>query len=859
MRSMRRLLSLRLAYRHVRSTLGRMALSIVAVALGVALVVAIRLMNAAVLESFLDTLEATAGRANLTISAGEGITFSEDVVESVARAPGVKLAVPLVTSVAFPDDDSGELLTVHGVDLTNDAAVRLYHEAGSADEVIDDLTVFLSQPDSIVVGSELAARRGLRVGSPLDLVTPKGVRRFTVRGLLEPQGLARTLGGRLIIMDLFAAERAFTGDRQINQVDVVLADGHGVEATKGALAAVVPAGLRVEEPSVRRDVVRKTVAAFQMMLTAFGLLAVLAGFVICYSRLGAIYEARTWEVGLLRAVGLRRVVVFVELLKESLVVGGVGTAIGIALGVILGRYALPLVATATALNYNLPVPSAEPGLQPVALIFGAIVGVGASVLAATAPAIRIARKQPVAALTLRGREASDASLGARWILPLSLVFAALALIAWQIAIDSPALGIATTAVLAVAACMLARPMLGVGGRAVGAVLERTFGRVGRFAAEGLGRQAQRASLTVATLGVGLGAVLMFGMLGWSFERTLVTQLASRLKSDLAVTSPFVSGGWMVAPLDGSIVERIRSIPGVQEASGEQQREIPYRDNVALLDGYDPVSFHNPRVTTFPLETGALPGALESVARGEAVLVSSAFARRFGAAPGDTVSVSSPQGLQTFAVVGVTPSEPTVGIIMSRDRYRQSWNDSLVRWVHVAVRPGNDPKVVAGAIRSQIGKEYRVHVRPTAQLIEYFAHQVRRAFSLAYVLEAIIFLLIMIALSDTLATAVVERTRELGMMRAVGLRRSRLFLLVVLEAVAIGALGLVLAAATGLVLGGFWVTVQFPALLGWRLDVHFPSGFAVVACVLTVLLCIAASVPPSIRAVRLSIPEALRHE
>jgi putative ABC transport system permease protein len=191
---MRRVLSLRLAYHHVRCAFGRVALSIAAVALGVALVVAIRLMNAAVLDSFLDTLDGTAGKAHLTVSAGEGMTFPEDVFESVARVSGVKLAVPLVTAVAFPADGSGELLTVHGVDLTNDAAVRTYQAAGDSEEIIDDLTLFLSQPDSIVLGEQFASARGLVVGSTLDLVTPRGVKRFTVRGPLC--GRTRFHGGQ---------------------------------------------------------------------------------------------------------------------------------------------------------------------------------------------------------------------------------------------------------------------------------------------------------------------------------------------------------------------------------------------------------------------------------------------------------------------------------------------------------------------------------------------------------------------------------------------------------------------------------------------------------------------------------------
>src|SRR4030095_16129883 len=110
---MKALLSLRFAYRHFRSSFSAMALSMVAVALGVTLVVAVRLMNAAVLQGFLDTADATAGKAALVVGGDEGTSFAEALVEKIAAVPGVRLAVPLVRGVTFPNDDSGELLTVH--------------------------------------------------------------------------------------------------------------------------------------------------------------------------------------------------------------------------------------------------------------------------------------------------------------------------------------------------------------------------------------------------------------------------------------------------------------------------------------------------------------------------------------------------------------------------------------------------------------------------------------------------------------------------------------------------------------------------------------------------------------------------
>jgi putative ABC transport system permease protein len=854
-------LSFLFARRHLQAGIGRMALSLCAIALGVALVVAFRVMNVAVLESFMETVDAMAGRATFRVVAGEQVTFAEELVAQVDAVPGVKLAVPLVRGVAFPDDDSGELLTVHGVDLTHDAAVRLYHVSAEADGIIEDLVFFLNQADSIVIGRSFAESRGLAQGSTVDLVTPRGVRTFTIRGLLDPQGVARTLGGRLVVMDILAAQRAFTADRQITQIDVVTDDGADLEAVKARVGGVLPPGLWVDEPAVRKNVIRQSVGGFQAILTAFSVIAVLAGFVICYSRLRVILEGRTWEVGILRAVGLRRGVVFAEQLKESLLLGAAGVGIGLPVGAAIGHAALPVLTQTVAINFRLPVAPAEATLGFEAILLGAGAGLLAAVAAAVFPALRLARTQPVAALTGRGREVRPAtgSAGRTLGLVALLLLGVGASILAQRALVLAELGHVTTGLLAVATCAIAIPLVRVGSRALVVVLSGLCGPVGSLAAEHLTREPRRTALTVATIGVGLGAVLLFGMLGWSFERTLVSVLGRRMLADLVVSSPFMSAGYVSAPLSEDLLARLRSVPGVARTAGHQLKDVPYEGREIAVAALDPAAIVDPSIGDWPLEPGAVADALETVARGDAVMVTGSFAHQFGTGVGDVVRLGSPNGPRAFRVAGVTGGLLESAIIMSREVYRVAWNDALVSWIYVTMSPGAARRDVEAAIARQLGRTHRLRVQSSPEIIEYFAGEVREAFRALYIMDGIIFLLLLIGIGDTLAAGVVERTRELGMMRAVGLPRARLFQLVVLEGASIGCLGLALALASGLALGVFWVEVQFPAMLGWKLDLHLPVAFVASAVTLTGCLCLLGSLVPAARAARLSVPKALRHE
>jgi len=853
----RRLLSFKSAYKHVRAGFGRAALSVLAVMVGVALVVAVQIMNAATLDSFLDVVEAVGGRAALTISAPDGATFDEGIASAVKQVAGVKLAVPLVQGVAFPDDGSGELLTVFGIDVIDEPAVRVYRMAGT-EGIIEDPLIFLSQLRSVVLCKSFAERRGLDVGSGIDLVTPSGVKPFTVRGLLdEREGMAQAFVARTVLMDLYAAQRNFTADGQINRIDVVV-DGDRVDEVKSALSAVLPAGLRVEEPAFRKDLVRRSASGLQSLLVAFALLAVGAGFIICYSRLRAVFEARTAEVGLLRAVGLRRSVVFGELIKESLLLGLLGTLMGIPVGVLIGRYGLPYVATTMALQLRLPVTAPRFVFDSRALL-GAAVGIIAAVGAATVPSLRLARTSPVVALTMRNREYGGSQTFMPWGLrPLLLVFVAAGIL-WQLAAKSPALGLLTTALIVFATCALAAPLVSRWGRLLERIWLTAFGPAGRLASAQLGRRPRLSGLTVAMIATAIGVVFFIGTLEWSFERTLVSRLTESFRAQLMVVSSFVGGGYRASPLEDAIITEIARVPGVLAASGEQAHDITYHEDSVVLQSNDPNCFADVRVCNWPLDRGALNDALGRVARGEAVLISRSVAYKHRLRPGDVVELTAPTGTHQFQIAGVAASEPENAIEMSRDLYRRLWNDPYVWLIHVAIIDGADPSVVGRNLTRGFGERYRLQVRTSAQLIDFFSSQVRAAFSSLYITEAITLLLVLIGIGDTFASTVLERTREIGMMRAVGLRRLNVFFLIMLEGLALACLGVVLAFVCGLGLASFWARLQFPALIGWQIDLHMPAAFLAATGALTILLSVSGVFAPSLRAAHLRVMEALRYE
>ena len=266
----------------LRSNAARTALVMGGIATGVALMVAIAIINRSVLDDFRRTLELIAGPAQLEITLGAGeVGFPETAVDAARADADVEAALGLVRGTLAVADDPSDTLELFGVDLTQENTLDRYH-IGLADGGSDTLA-WLADPRSIALTTAFAASHGLAVGDRLALSTRQGTAMFTVRGLLEPQGMARAFGGALAVMDLPAAQLALGKDHLVDQVDLVLRPGVAPATVQARLAAVLPPTLSVEPPLQRGALYEGILASFQAMIAALSLLCLVAGIYIVYN------------------------------------------------------------------------------------------------------------------------------------------------------------------------------------------------------------------------------------------------------------------------------------------------------------------------------------------------------------------------------------------------------------------------------------------------------------------------------------------------------------------------------------------------------------------------------------------------
>lgn len=849
---------LRLARRHLRGHGLRAGLTAAGVACGVALVVAIRIINASTLASFTDAIEDLAGTAALQVR-GPG-PFADTIPDALRALPAVDHAVPIVTATFFGVDTpiAGEAFSVFAADVTDGHAVKTLHLVKSGDRVVDDPLGFLVDPRSIIITDGLAARLGVAKGATLRLRTPAGVEAFTVRGILPPGGVGRAYGGNLILMDVAGAQVVLGRDGLIDQVDVTIRPGASVEDAERAVDAALPPGLEAMRPARRGEQIERYLSSFQTLLAGLSGLALLAAIFVIGSAVATSVAARRAELGLLRCVGAERRQVARLVLAEALVTGAIGAVLGLPLGVVLARLLLRTVTESTELIFSMTVFATRLEVPASALVLGAATGLAAAFLAAWLPARDAIRVSPRAAVAAGGEPTSAARWQPRGALVAAIAATAAAL--WiEVHLDSPWSG-NVAALAADFACVLV--FMRVAGGAAALLLapaRETLGFAGRLAVDRLVRIPEQLALAAAVLALGLGLMMTSATLARSFEESILGFIRRQVRADLVVASTATTG-WIEAPLDESVADRLRAVPGVARVERVRLAEHEYRGVRISLDSLDDTAFGSDRAADFSFAAGEPQAALAAVRAGTGVLVSRNFARQFGVAPGTTLELATPAGTVAVRVVGVVVDyvSPRGSVILSRAVYQRSWHDRLVNRFHVTLAPTASVDDVRHAIADRIGAELGLKVLTQRELYAYHQDAVRRAFRLTRALELLPLVVAGLGLAEALLAVSLDRRREFALLRAAGATRAQVARAVIAESAGVGVLGLGGGLAIGVVLAVIWVRFNFTHQLGWEIDFHFAGSSIPAAAGAALAVAVPAGFLPARRVARLPVVEALRH-
>jgi putative ABC transport system permease protein len=848
-----------LARRQLRSHAARAALTAGGIACGVALVVAIEVINASTLGAFTDAIDDLAGTSALQVR-GHG-SFPEDVADAVRGVRGVDHAVPILTDTFFVVDGpaAGEALSVFAADVTDGHAIKTLRLVRSGKHVVDDPLSFLVDPASIILTDVFAHRIGASIGTELRLRTPSGIQTFTVRGILPPGGVGRAFGGNLLLMDVLGTQTILGRERRIDQVDVTLKDGVTVEQVEPAIRARLPPGIEALQPARRGEQIERILGSFRTLLSGISGLALLSAIFIVTSAVSTSIAARRQQIGLLRCVGAQRRHVLRLVLGEAVLLGVLGTAAGIPLGLLLARLLLDTVTESAELVFSIKLFTSALDVSPAAIALGLAAGLGATLVAAWLPARTAMAISPMTAV----RSAASGPVARRWpapgVVPVSLLVAVVGFL-MQIRLGSGWAGnVAAVATDIAMVCLFMRLAGRLGAVLLGPLRER-LGFAGRMAVDRLASIPDQLALAGGVLALGLGLMLMAGTLSRSFEESVLDFIRHQVRADLVVAST-ASTGWIESPLPESIGQRLAALPAVTRVERIRLAEQDFRGQRVSVDSLDASAFAPDRVGDFVFAAGDPATALAAVRGGDAVIVSRNFARQFAVGVGDRIAIETPGGRYepTIAGVAVDYVSPRGSIVTTRDVWTKWWQDHAVNRFHVSLAPGTDLDAVRHAIAADVGRDEGLKVLTQRELYAYHQDAVRRSFRFTHALEVLPLLVAALGLAEALLAVALDRRRELALLRAAGTTRRQIARSVVAEAAGVGTLGFAGGLVMGLILSVLWVRVNFAYQLGWDIDFYLALGSVPIAALAAALVSIPAGLIPARHIARLPVLEALREE
>jgi len=835
----------------------RVALTTLGIALGVAVFFAIRTGNATLLDSLHATVEKLAGKATLQVTAGEA-GFSEKVLDTVRATPGVQLAEPVIETLVqttYPDEGS---LLVLGVDIAGDHQLRDY-QFDQAQTKISDPLVFLAQPNSILLSRSFADRHGLKVGDKLTLFASDGKKEFTVQGTFKPVGVGEVFGGNVAVMDIYSAQVVFHRGRKFDRVDLMNAPNVPVEVVQQRLRAQLPPGVEVDRPEVRGEALENAVTAMRVGILITSFVALLVGVYIIFNSFTIAVNQRWKEIGILRAVGVEQGNVSRMFLCEALLMGVIGSLVGIGGGFFLASAANRVMRGMVAAVYGVVSTAGPSRLHPDQVAIAFVLGIAASMIGAWFPARGAACLDPALALhNIEARQGDSAHGWNRTAWGVSLMALGSALVLWA----PSRLGLPIQFVFAATVLLgftLVLPKLVLwSARALRPIMNWAGGSEGALAVDAMIQTPRRSAATVGALMVGLMFVFSTASYIQSYRLMIDRWMNQVLNADI-----FVATSAMLRSTSYHFTEdlgrQIAALPGVSRVENVRFTAIPYRGDTAAVNAIEMDGF-------LARSQKAIEGAdnrtvHNRLTRGEGVLVSRNFALRWKVGIGNRVTLESPTGPLVLPILGFLDdyrSEKGT-IFMDRALYKKYWGDDAVDFIDVDLNPGVDQLAMKSQIEHLTSGSFHAFVYTNAEFKRWIASLVDQFFTLNYMQLVVAVMIAILGIVNTLLISVSERRREIGIVRAIGGLRGQIRKMVLLEAVVVAVVGVIVGSLAGMLNTVFMSHTVSLVLAGYSVPFYFPWEFVLLSVPVVTAVSLAAGWWPAQKAARMQVIEAIGYE
>ena len=831
----------------------RLALMVLAVALGVAVVLAMELAGNAAAGSFHSSMESLAGDNDLEIVASGGVP--ESVLATLSAQPYELRISPRIEDFAV-DTRTQETVPLVGLDLIAEGS-RYIAQNGSTQQPsnhrpsVAESVRLLEDPESIWVSASL----GRKPGEHLSLLINDRALDCVVRGVL-PRALAEE---NAVLMDIAGAQRALNRFGRVDRVLVKVPEGGNIEEWQNRLKSILPAGVEIRPQGAGTEENRKMLAAFRWNLRLLSYIALIVGAFLIYNTISVSVVRRRAEIGVVRAVGASRQDVLAAFLGEAACLGLAGALLGLPMGRIMASGAAKLIALTVESLYV----SSRPGaiaLTASSVGLALLIGAGVAVASAIGPAREAMRVSPTDAMA-QGRREYNARAHKGRDLAIGGALALLGAFAGRMpaVAGKPIFGYLATILLIAAAAFSMPALVNFVTRIAGSVLGKLFGVEALLAARSLAGSLRRTSVLVAALATAVAMMVSVGIMVGSFRQTVVSWMNDELPADLYVRPAGNVGADRHPTISLGLTEKIAGLPGVAAVDRLRAYEISYEGMPATLASVDLRTQRANRNSDFI--SGRPTGEVLGQLRGQnTVIVSEPFANKHHVKSGDVITLPLGETRANFRIADVCYDYASERgyVLMDREVLLSYLPDPAPTNLAVFVAPNASALEVRREIqKAAIG--HRVLIFSDRDLRGEAVRIFDRTFAITYALEAVAVLVAVMGIAGALIALVIDRRRDLGLLRFLGASAGQIRKMILVEA---GLLGL-LANLTGFALGYFLslilVFVINKQSFGWTIRFHWPVAVLLGALTVVYVATVVSGLYPGRVAVRLDPLEAIHEE
>ena len=834
----------------------RTAITIFGVAVGVAVFLSIRLANQQTMMSFTESVDLVLGRADAVIRV-EGIGFDEIHFEKLHALRKEIKAYPVIEGYGV-ESTSGEVVEIIGTDLLQDSGIRDF-SLKTKDKGLKGLLPLIMDPAGVILPEKFIPGVQFNTDSSLQFLINGKEKSFNVNAILEDKGIAKALNGNFALMDIAAAQKAFDKIGRLDRIDIQFLHPSKFDVMHKKISALMPEHLLVQRPQRKNQQVEKMLRAFQYNLTALSFVALLVALYLIYNMIALSVVRRRVEIGTLRALGATPTLIAFIFFLEAGIIGAAGSILGIGLGYYFAQFSLDAVSL-TVNNLYAPsyVTEVDFQLQQMSPYF--LLGVGLSFVSAVIPAWDAATTPPTSVMR-RGSYDLKLFRGNRQLNYSAMLIFLLAGLCTQLPPINqfPYFGFFSVFLIILGLSMLSPAALLWTRDRFHNFFKNTLGGEGLLACMNLSQNVGRNALAVSSLAIAFMMVISMSIMVHSFRQTVIVWIDQTLRADLFVR---VAGGRDIDyqhTLPSEPIKNLKQISGVADIDQFRAMDISYNNKpVVLATGdFSVLSQYGNLVIKYGPPASELA---QHMVNSNRAIVSEAFSLKHNVNVGDTLNLKTPNGPANLKIAAIyfDYSRERGYIILDRTTFLKYFNENQINSFVIYLSDKSRLNEVRKEVLN-ILNEHRLIIRSNTELKKQVLEVFDKTFAITYSLEIIAILVAVLGLFNTLVSLILERKREIGILRFIGAFIQQVKHMVLIEAGILGLIGSAMGLIAGVIVSYILIFVINKQSFGWTIQMHFPYSFIALLVAFSWGVSILAGLYPARIAQQLNPKEALRVE